>query len=168
MMTYQEWSNSKWSQDAGGKKVASYILQESYCKNILYSLLKNSQVLSSRFFRWLETKGHPWITFMRLWVELRRLLLRASQIRRRIMRRQSSILTKDENVNFINLYIQRDIIWIQRSIIQTHLLRIVVQWWRVCLITLQGWLQIWRLKPIFLLNWIHTKLLKVSLECQWQ
>ena len=38
MVTSQEWSNSKWSKDAGGKKMTSYILQESYWKNVLYSL----------------------------------------------------------------------------------------------------------------------------------
>ena len=38
MVTSQEWSNSKWSKDTGGKKMASYILQESYWKNILYYL----------------------------------------------------------------------------------------------------------------------------------
>lgn len=45
MVTSQEWSNSKWSKDAGGKKMASYILQESYWKNILYSLKLTSPLV---------------------------------------------------------------------------------------------------------------------------
>jgi len=37
MVTSQEWSDSKWSKDLEGKKMASYLLQESYWKNVLYA-----------------------------------------------------------------------------------------------------------------------------------
>lgn len=38
MITLEEWSGSKWPKDAGGKKIARYILQESFWKNVLYAL----------------------------------------------------------------------------------------------------------------------------------
>jgi len=38
MMTSQEWTDSKWSKDSGGKRMASYLMQESYWKNVLYAL----------------------------------------------------------------------------------------------------------------------------------
>jgi len=38
MVNSQEWSDSKWSNDSGGKKMASYLLQESYWKNVFYAL----------------------------------------------------------------------------------------------------------------------------------
>ena len=38
MVTSQEWNESKWSKEAKGKKMASYLLQESCRKNVLYSL----------------------------------------------------------------------------------------------------------------------------------
>ena len=38
MVTSQEWNDNKWSKDFGGKKVASYLLRESYWKNVLHAL----------------------------------------------------------------------------------------------------------------------------------
>ena len=38
MVTSQEWNDSKWSKDSEGKKVTSYLLHESYWKNVLYTL----------------------------------------------------------------------------------------------------------------------------------
>jgi len=76
MVTSQEWSNSKWSKDAGGKKIASYNLQESYWKNILYALKLTSplvKVLCMVDGDKKPSKGY----IMRIWIELRRLLLTA-------------------------------------------------------------------------------------------
>jgi len=38
MVTSQEWTDSKWSKEAKEKKIASYILQESYWKNVFILL----------------------------------------------------------------------------------------------------------------------------------
>lgn len=38
LVTSEEWNNSKWPKEAGGKKVRTYILQESFWKQVLYAL----------------------------------------------------------------------------------------------------------------------------------
>ncbi|CAA7036534.1 unnamed protein product [Microthlaspi erraticum] len=38
MVTSEEWESLKWSKEAGGKKVKTYILQESFWKNVVYAL----------------------------------------------------------------------------------------------------------------------------------
>ncbi|KAH6823140.1 hypothetical protein C2S53_011313 [Perilla frutescens var. hirtella] len=38
MVTSEEWSCSKWQKDAGGKKISTYISQETFWRNVLYSL----------------------------------------------------------------------------------------------------------------------------------
>ncbi|VVB05423.1 unnamed protein product [Arabis nemorensis] len=38
LVTSKEWNNSKWPKEAGGKKVRTYILQESFWKQVLYAL----------------------------------------------------------------------------------------------------------------------------------
>ena len=38
MVTSEEWTSSKWSKEASGKKVMTYILQETFWKNIVYAL----------------------------------------------------------------------------------------------------------------------------------
>ncbi|XP_019095600.1 PREDICTED: uncharacterized protein LOC104763276 [Camelina sativa] len=38
MVHSEEWNNSKWSKEAGGNKVRTYILQDSFWKNVLYGL----------------------------------------------------------------------------------------------------------------------------------
>ncbi|KAL1210202.1 hypothetical protein V5N11_013230 [Cardamine amara subsp. amara] len=38
MVNSEEWNNSKWPKEAGGKKVRTFILQESFWRNILYAL----------------------------------------------------------------------------------------------------------------------------------
>ncbi|GKE87853.1 hypothetical protein Tco_1565328, partial [Tanacetum coccineum] len=38
MITSQEWSESKWSKDAKGKKMQAYFLRELFWKNIVYTL----------------------------------------------------------------------------------------------------------------------------------
>ncbi|XP_021854344.2 uncharacterized protein [Spinacia oleracea] len=38
MVTSQEWNTSKWSKDVGGKKIATYFLQDTFWRNVLYAL----------------------------------------------------------------------------------------------------------------------------------
>lgn len=38
MVTSQEWEQSKWSDDAMGKKMKSYFLQDTFWRNVVYSL----------------------------------------------------------------------------------------------------------------------------------
>ncbi|XP_010525599.1 PREDICTED: uncharacterized protein LOC104803372 [Tarenaya hassleriana] len=38
MITSQEWNGSKWSKEAGGRKMAGFLLQDSFWRNMLYSL----------------------------------------------------------------------------------------------------------------------------------
>ncbi|XP_021855425.1 uncharacterized protein [Spinacia oleracea] len=38
MVTSPEWNASNWPKEAGGKKVASYILQDTFWKNVVYAL----------------------------------------------------------------------------------------------------------------------------------
>ncbi|KAH6767242.1 hAT dimerization domain-containing protein / transposase-like protein [Perilla frutescens var. hirtella] len=38
MVTSEEWSSSKWQKDAGGKKITTYILQDTFWRNVLYAL----------------------------------------------------------------------------------------------------------------------------------
>lgn len=38
MVTSQEWNASKWPKEAGGKKVASFLLQDNFWKNVVYGL----------------------------------------------------------------------------------------------------------------------------------
>ena len=38
MVTSQEWNTSKWSKDVGGRKIATYFLQDTFWRNVLYAL----------------------------------------------------------------------------------------------------------------------------------
>lgn len=38
MVTSQEWNDSKWPKEAGGKKIASYILQDNFWRSVVYAL----------------------------------------------------------------------------------------------------------------------------------
>ncbi|XP_021851342.2 uncharacterized protein [Spinacia oleracea] len=38
MVTSHEWSASKWSKESGGKKIASFLLQENFWKNVVHAL----------------------------------------------------------------------------------------------------------------------------------
>ncbi|KAH6764019.1 hAT dimerization domain-containing protein / transposase-like protein [Perilla frutescens var. frutescens] len=38
MVTSEEWNSSRWQKDAGGKKIATYILQDIFWRNVLYAL----------------------------------------------------------------------------------------------------------------------------------
>ncbi|KAH6797579.1 hAT dimerization domain-containing protein / transposase-like protein [Perilla frutescens var. hirtella] len=38
MVTLEEWNASKWKKDAGGKQLATYILQDSFWRNVAYAL----------------------------------------------------------------------------------------------------------------------------------
>ncbi|KAH6837753.1 hAT dimerization domain-containing protein / transposase-like protein [Perilla frutescens var. hirtella] len=38
MVTSKEWSSSNWQRDVGGKKIATYILQDIFWRNVLYAL----------------------------------------------------------------------------------------------------------------------------------
>lgn len=38
MVTSQEWNNSKWSKETSAKKVTSYLLSDTFWKNVVYSL----------------------------------------------------------------------------------------------------------------------------------
>ena len=46
MVTSQEWMDSKWSKEVKGKKITSYILQESNWKNVFYSLKLTSPLVN--------------------------------------------------------------------------------------------------------------------------
>ncbi|XP_021731514.1 uncharacterized protein LOC110698402 [Chenopodium quinoa] len=45
MITSQEWSASKWQKEAGGKRIATYILQASFWKNVVYALKLTSPLV---------------------------------------------------------------------------------------------------------------------------
>ena len=75
----------KWSKEVKGKKIASYLLQKSYWKNVLYSLKLTSPLVKDlRIVD--EEKKLPMVTFMRPWIKLRKLLPKASGIKKRIMK----------------------------------------------------------------------------------
>ena len=45
MFTSEEWNSCKWSKEAMGKKVCSYVLQESFWRSILYALKLSSPLV---------------------------------------------------------------------------------------------------------------------------
>ena len=101
MVTSQEWIDIKWSKEAKGKKMASYILQESYWKNVIYSLKLTNPLVKVLLI--VEKRSLQWIIFMRPWIELRQPLPKDLDIKKRIMKRHLNLLMQDRNANFINL-----------------------------------------------------------------
>ncbi|CAM8979646.1 unnamed protein product [Rhodiola kirilowii] len=45
MVTSEEWNNSKWSNEAGGKKIATFILQDNFWRDVLYALKLGSPLI---------------------------------------------------------------------------------------------------------------------------
>ncbi|CAM8981053.1 unnamed protein product [Rhodiola kirilowii] len=45
MVTSEEWNNSKWSNEAGGKKIATFILEDTFWKDVLYALKLGSPLI---------------------------------------------------------------------------------------------------------------------------
>ncbi|KAH6837925.1 hypothetical protein C2S53_000394 [Perilla frutescens var. hirtella] len=44
MVTSEEWNGSKWKKDVGGKQLATYILQDSFWRNVVYALKLECQL----------------------------------------------------------------------------------------------------------------------------
>ncbi|CAM8937418.1 unnamed protein product [Rhodiola kirilowii] len=45
MVTSEEWNNSKWSNEAGGKKIDTFILQDTFWKDVIYALKLGSPLI---------------------------------------------------------------------------------------------------------------------------
>ncbi|KAL1220002.1 hypothetical protein V5N11_028810 [Cardamine amara subsp. amara] len=74
MVNSEEWNNSKWPKEAGGKKVRTFILQESFWRNILYALKLTGPLVQVLRMVDGEKKPPMGYIYMQPWIGLRRQL----------------------------------------------------------------------------------------------